>query len=188
MVAKKPGGSVLTTDQTCEQQEIDERGVQPPEQPKTYGTATGLTKFGGAGSHDKSGVAREALLAARTLFQEKVRQRKAESVLTVQQWHRAQQFQNHRRAREHGDHAQSFLLTVASLSEPKRLHYSSYDSDALKSPGTAMDWSISTDAPSSRTGPVSVVGKWEADDWCVLSSDYFEVIGTLLSFDTTRCR
>ena len=51
-----------------------------------------------------------------------------------------------------------------------------------------MDWSIGIDAPSSRTGPVSVVGKWEADDWCVLSSIYFEVIGPLLSFDTARCR
>ena len=108
MVAKKPGGSVLTTDQTCEQQKIDEHGVQPPEKPKTCGAAT-----------DKSCVAREALLAAKTLFEEKVRQRKAESVLTVQQWPRAQQFQNHRRAREDGYHAQSFLLTVASLSEPK---------------------------------------------------------------------
>ena len=117
MVAKKPGGSVLTTDKTHEQQKIDERGVQPQEQPqeqpKTCGTATGLTKFGGAGV--TTGVAREAMLAARTLLQEKVRQRKAESVPTVLQWHRAQQFQNHRRAREDGDHAQSFLLTVASL-------------------------------------------------------------------------
>ena len=46
---EKPGGSVLTTAQTSEQQEIDEeRGVQSPEQPKNFGTATGLTKFGGA--------------------------------------------------------------------------------------------------------------------------------------------
>ena len=69
-------------------------------------------------SDDRSCVAREAMLAARNLLQEKVRQRKAESVPTVLQWHRAQQFQNHRRAREDGDHAQSFLFTVASLSGP----------------------------------------------------------------------
>ena len=46
----KPAGSALTTDQTCEQQKIhEERCVQPPEQPKTFGTAAELTKSGEAG-------------------------------------------------------------------------------------------------------------------------------------------
>ena len=71
----------MTTDQTCEKPKIDDRGVQPPEQAEDIWHNNRTDEVRRSWSDDMS---------CRTLLQVKVRQRKAESVPTVLQWHRAQ--------------------------------------------------------------------------------------------------